>query len=114
MSAKDAFSRGLYTTAVIAVVADVTGISPALIAGPKRVRRQINARFIAASLLRTAGHSYTFIATRLRREHTGVMNMIRRVSENPADFEPHLTQARVALHTLVAESHRPGEKRAVW
>lgn len=114
MSARDAYRKGFYTSAVISVVSAVTGVSPALISGPKKVHRQIDARFIAASLLRKAGHSYPFIASRLRRNHASVMNMVWRVDETPQKYEPHLTQSRVALHTIVAESHRPGERRAMW
>ncbi len=72
-------TRGDYGARIIAVTAAHFAVAPADIIGAGRSREYVQARMVAAWLLRQTGRSYPEIGALLGKDHTTAINACRRV-----------------------------------
>lgn len=75
-------TRGDYTDRVIAVAAAHFAVSPSQVVSAEKFRDVVQARMVAAWLLRQDGRAYTEIGQALGKDHTTIMHAVKRVEEN--------------------------------
>lgn len=77
-------TRGDYTERVVAVTAAHFALSPGQITSPERGRDVVQARMVAAWLLRQDGRVYAEIGRALGKDHTTIMHAVKCVDESEA------------------------------
>ena len=78
-----AITRGSWTTRVFAAVCQHYSVSGDDVLGDSRTRYITDARHVSFWLMRDAGRTYTEIGGEMGRDHTTVMNGVRRVDASP-------------------------------
>ena len=89
--------RAQWTERIILVTAGYYGLTPEDLVSDARTRKILEARYVAAWLLREAGRSYPEIGRHVGKDHTTVINSVRRVQESPELMYAAATIQRV-LH----------------
>jgi chromosomal replication initiation ATPase DnaA len=89
-------TRGDYTDRVVAVTAAHFAVSPGQLASIEKHRDVVQARMVAAWLLRQDGRSYAEIGRALGKDHTTIMHACRRV-EADEGLTAHALVVRGAL-----------------
>ena len=65
-------------------VADETGQTPEAILGPTKITEVVSARWEVIRRARADGHSFSAIGRALNRDHTTIINAVRRMEERHA------------------------------
>jgi chromosomal replication initiation ATPase DnaA len=89
-------TRGDYTDRVIAVTAAHFAVAPGQLISIEKHRDVVQARMVAAWLLRQDGRSYSEIGRALDKDHTTIMHAVKRV-EADEGLTAHALVVRGAL-----------------
>lgn len=95
-------TRGDYTDRVVAVTAAHFAISPGQITSAERGRDVVQARMVAAWLLRQDGRVYVEIGQALGKDHTTIMHAVKCVDESE----------KLTAHALVIRGALVGDEGA--
>lgn len=94
--------RSMYEPEVLRGAADWVGVSVEDMLGPRKFKELVKARRIASVALRIIGYSYPEIASLMDRDHTSIMNLVNRASDDVWQASEEIVErARQRTFTLL-------------